>query len=104
MVNEISLYYDTRSEKHQTKNELRSKIVKRSTNRVCHTVLPLLKSQSVLIAEKSKFRKTVIRPVATYRAESLTRNKDIAKWLAAFGRKVLRRMSWGIKVNENRRK
>jgi hypothetical protein len=42
--------------------------------------------------------------VATYRAESLTWNKDIAKQLACFQRKVLRRMFWEIKVNENRRK
>jgi hypothetical protein len=42
--------------------------------------------------------------VATYRAESLTCNKDIAKWLAAYERKVLRRIFGGIKINENRRK
>jgi hypothetical protein len=42
--------------------------------------------------------------VATYGAESWTLNKHIAERLAAFGRKVLRRMSGGIKVNENWRK
>jgi hypothetical protein len=31
-------------------------------------------------------------------------NEDIAKWLAAFERTVLRRMFGGIKVNENWRK
>jgi hypothetical protein len=42
--------------------------------------------------------------VTTYAAESCTLNKDIAKQLANFERKVLRRMSGGIKVTENRRK
>ena len=37
---------------------------------------------------------------ATYGAESRTLNKDIAKWLATFERKVLRKMSGGIKINE----
>jgi len=41
-----------------------------------------------------------MRPVAAYGAESRTLNKDIAKWLAASQRKVLRNV-WGIKVNEN---
>jgi hypothetical protein len=31
-------------------------------------------------------------------------SKDIAKWFAAFERKVLRKMFEGIKVNENWRK
>jgi len=35
-----------------------------------------------------------MRPVATYGAESRTLNKDIAKWLAASQRKVLRNV-WG---------
>jgi hypothetical protein len=43
-------------------------------------------------------------PVAKYGAKSWTLNKDIAKRLATFERKVLRRMSGGIKVNENWRK
>jgi hypothetical protein len=40
-------------------------------------------------------------PVAKYGAESWKLNKDIAKRLATFERKVLRRMSEVIKVNEN---
>jgi len=39
--------------------------------------------------------------VATYGAESWLLNKDVAKWLAVFERKVLRRMFGRIKVNEN---
>jgi hypothetical protein len=42
--------------------------------------------------------------VAASGAESWTLNKDIAKRLAAFERKVLRRMLVGIEVNENWRK
>jgi hypothetical protein len=42
-----------------------------------------------------KICKTLIRTVATYRAESWTLNKDVAKWLATFERKVLRRMFGG---------
>jgi len=42
--------------------------------------------------------------VATYAAESRTLNKDIAKRLVSFERKVLRRMLEGIKVNKNWRK
>jgi len=38
--------------------------------------------------------------VATYGEEFWTLNKDIAKWLATFERKVLRRMFGGIKINE----
>jgi hypothetical protein len=60
-----------------------------------YAVRPLLKSQSVLRVEKVKISKTLIRPVATYGAESWTLNKDIAKWLATFERKVLRRMFGG---------
>jgi hypothetical protein len=37
--------------------------------------------------------------VTQYRAQSWTLNKDIAKWLAAFETKVLRRMSGGINGN-----
>jgi hypothetical protein len=51
-----------------------------------------------------KICKTYIRTVAIYQAESWALNKDIAKWLATFRRKVLRRMCGGIKVNENWRK
>jgi len=39
--------------------------------------------------------------VATYGAGCWTLNKDVAKRMAAFERKVLRRMFGGIKVNEN---
>jgi hypothetical protein len=42
--------------------------------------------------------------VATYGAESWTMNNYIAKQLATFERKVSRRMTGGIKVNENWRK
>ena len=52
-------------------------------------LLSLPMNHSVLRAEKINIRKTLIRPVATYGAESRTLNKDIAKWLAAFGRKFL---------------
>jgi len=57
-----------------------------------YALLPELKSQSVLRAEKIKIYKTLMRPVATYGAESTTLNK--AKWLAASQRKVLRNV-WG---------
>ena len=39
-----------------------------------------------------KIYKTLIRTVAIYQAESWALNEDIAKRLATFGRKVLRRM------------
>ena len=42
--------------------------------------------------------------MATYGAESLTLNKDIAKQLAAVEKNVLRRMFGGINVNESWRK
>ena len=59
-----------------------------------YALLPLLKIQSVLRAEQIKIYKTLMRPVATYGTESSTLNKDIAKWLAASQRKVLRNV-WG---------
>ena len=40
-------------------------------------------------------------PATKYGAKSSTLSKDIAKRLATFGRKVLRRMFEGDKVNEN---
>ena len=55
-------------------------------------------------AEKIKICKTLIRPVAIYRAESWTLNKDISKWLAIFERKVLRGMCGTIQVSENWKK
>jgi hypothetical protein len=42
--------------------------------------------------------------VATYRTESRTLNKNIAKWLDTFERKVLTSMLGGITLNENSRK
>jgi hypothetical protein len=44
---------------------------------------------------------TLLFPLATYGAEYLTMNKDIAKLPATFERKVLRRMFGRIKVSEN---
>jgi hypothetical protein len=68
--------------------------------------MQLLKSQSALRAKKKKIKiyQTLIRAVTPYRTESWTLNKDIAEWLAAFERKVLRRMFEGINGNENWRK
>ena len=62
-----------------------------------------VQSQSVLRAKikKIKIFKTLIRPVARNRAESWILNEDIAKRLANFERKVLRRMFGGIEVNGN---
>jgi hypothetical protein len=45
-----------------------------------------------------------VRPVVTYGAEAWTLNKDVAKGLAVFERKILRRIFGAIKVNENWRK
>jgi hypothetical protein len=73
-------------------------------NRAYCAPLLLLKSHKVLRAEKVKIYKTLARPVATYGAESWTLNADIAKRLAAFGRKVLRRMFGEINVNESWRR
>jgi len=42
--------------------------------------------------------------VATYRAEYWSLNKNITKQLAAFERKVFRRIFRGIEVNETWRK
>jgi hypothetical protein len=54
--------------------------------------------------KKIKTCKALLRPVATYGAESWALNKNIAERMAVFERKVLRRTSGGIKVNENWRK
>jgi hypothetical protein len=85
------------------KNELRPEIEKRiiNANIAYYALLPLLKSQSVPRAQKVKIYKTLIRPVVTYRAEAWTLNKDIAKGLAVFEQKILRRIFGAIKVNEN---
>ena len=63
-----------------------------NARRAYYACLPLLKSQTVLGAVKVKICNTLIRPVATYETESWTLNEDIAQQLAAFERKVLRRM------------
>jgi hypothetical protein len=42
-------------------------------------------------SRKIKFNKTLIRPVATYRAASWTVNEDIAQEMAAMERKDLRK-------------
>ena len=79
------------------KNELWPETEKRITyaNRKYYALLPLLNSQSVLREEKIKICKTIIRPVATYRAKSWTMNKDIY----ICEREVLRWMLGGIKTN-----
>ena len=69
-----------------------------NANRAYYALLPLLQGQSVLRGKEIKICKTLIRPLATYRAESWTLNKDIAKWLSTFERKVLRSMFGGIKL------
>jgi hypothetical protein len=51
--------------------------------------------------EKIQIHKTLIKPVAIYGAVSSTMNTDIAKRLAIFERKVLRRKFEEIKVSEN---
>ena len=86
-----------------SKKELRPEIETRITNakRVYYSLLPLLKSPSVRKAEKIKICKTLVRPMATYRAESWTLNHDIAKQLATSERKGLRIIFVGIKVHEN---
>jgi hypothetical protein len=71
------------------KNELRPVIKKiiANANRTYCVLLPLLKSQSLPRAEKIKICETLLRPVATYGAESWSLNKGIAEWLAAFKEK-----------------
>jgi hypothetical protein len=63
-----------------------------NANGAYYAVQPLLKDQSVLRVEKVQICKTLIRPMATYGAESWTLNKYIAKRLATYERKVIRRM------------
>jgi hypothetical protein len=76
-----------------------------NANSAFYSLLPLLKNQSVLIAEKNKkIKNTLIRPQTTYGAESWTLHKDVAKSLADFGIKILRILFGGIRVNENWRK
>jgi len=68
------------------KNKFRPETEKRITNanRAYYALLPLLNSQSVIRVENIKICKTLIRPVATYRAKAWTKNKDITKLLVAF--------------------
>jgi hypothetical protein len=88
------------------KIELRPEVEKRITNanKAYYALLPLVKSQSILRAEKINIYKTLITPVATYGAESWMLNKGIAKRLATFERKVLKRIFGGMKVNGHWRK
>jgi len=72
-----------------------------NAKRVYYVLLPLLRSPTVPRAEKIKIYKTLIRPVATYGAESWTLNEDVAKQLATSERKGLRTISGGIEVYEN---
>ena len=65
-----------------------------------HIMHFLYDSQSVLRAGKKNKSVRHYRLLATYGAESWTPNKDIAKRLAPFERKVLRRMFGEIKINE----
>ena len=91
----------------QKKSELCLEIKKKFTNanEEYYALLPLLKGQSVLKAEKIKIYKILIRPVATYGAESWALNKDIAKEMDAFGWKIRKKERkkkmnvWEIKVN-----
>ena len=73
--------------------EMNEENEKRITNaNRAYACLPLLKIQSIIRAEKIKICKILIRPVATYETESWIFSQDIAQQLAAFERKVLRRM------------
>jgi hypothetical protein len=83
------------------KNLLRPDVEKgiMNANRAYYAILPLVKSQSILRAEKINIYKTSITLVATYGAESWMLNKGIAKCLATFERKVLKRIFGGRKVN-----
>jgi len=68
-------------------NKLRQRLKKRfmNANRAYYAFIR---------AEKMKIYRTLIKPVAAYRAEFWTLNKDIVKWLATFEGRVLRR-GWG---------
>jgi hypothetical protein len=73
---------------------LSPEIQKRITNAntAYYALLSLLRSQSVLTAEKIKIYKSLIRPMTTYGNESCALTKDITKWLAIFEPTVLRRI------------
>ena len=49
-----------------------------NANKAYYSLLPLVKSQTVIRAEKIKIYKTQVRPVPTYGTESWTVNKDVA--------------------------
>lgn len=69
------------------KGELRLEILK-NANEAYYALLPLIKGQSVFRGEKIKTYKTILRPVATYRAESWTLHKDIVKQLDTLKKKL----------------
>jgi hypothetical protein len=83
-------------------SKIRPEIETRITNvkRAYYALLPLLRSPTVIRAEKIICR-TLKRPVATYGAESWILNKDIAKQLATSEGKGLRTIFGEIKVHEN---
>jgi hypothetical protein len=68
------------------KNKFTPETEKRITNanRAYYALLPPLNSQSVIRVENIKIYKTLIGPVATYRAKAWIKNKDITKLLVAF--------------------
>ena len=68
------------------KNKFSPETEKRITNanRAYYALLPPLNSQSIIRVENIQIYKTLIRPVATNRAEAWTKNKDITKLLVAF--------------------
>jgi hypothetical protein len=86
------------------KNELKPESEKWIYKHVEHIVHFFSTKQSISTQKKTQNFCILVRPLATYGAESWTLNKDIAKRLAAFERKTLRRMFRGIKMNENGRK
>jgi hypothetical protein len=65
-----------------------------NANKAYYALHPLLKSQSVLRAEKIKICKTLISLVATYGVVSWALNTDIAKcWLLS--RESYKKNVWG---------
>ena len=90
------------------KSELRPEIEKKYELKIEHIMHFFVYLVAYQYSEQKKLKKKIskalLRPVATYGAESWTLNKNFAERLAACGRKLFRRMSGGIKVNENWRK
>ena len=85
------------------KNELRLEIEKNyelKIKHIMHFFVYLIVNQ-YSGQKKLQICKALLRPAATYGSESWTLNNNIAERLAAFERKVLRRMFGGSKVNEN---